>query len=330
MKHPYIITATLLLIPAFGWAASRDYSPPAEKKAYGVTFSQKFARDSLKIDNKAAYLSILDDLGVKKIRLMSYWDEMEPQSGAYNFADLDFMMDKAAERDAEINLVVGLRQPRWPECHYPAWAKEKPQSEQQKFLLQFIEQVAVRYKNHPALSAWQVENEPFLEFFGECPKLDVNFFKQEIELIKKLDNKHPIHVTASGEFTSWKKTAEYGDYLGVSLYRIVERKLMGKIYYPLFPAFYRWRGQLNKKFHNIYISELQAEPWTIGNLADEPIEKQFKKFSPAVFSDQIKFAWATGYETQYLWGVEWWYWLKSKGEDDFWNIAKKLFGEKEI
>jgi hypothetical protein len=46
----------------------------------------------------------------------------------------------------------------------------------------------------------------------------------------------------------------------------------------------------------------------------------FKKFK-----ENIDFAKKTGLDTIYLWGVEWWYWLKEKGNESILDEAKTLF-----
>ena len=45
-----------------------------------------------------------------------------------------------------------------------------------------------------------------------------------------------------------------------------------------------------------------------------------------LFLKNIDFAKRTGLDTIYLWGGEWWYWLKiSQDNPDLWNEAKNLF-----
>ena len=44
------------------------------------------------------------------------------------------------------------------------------------------------------------------------------------------------------------------------------------------------------------------------------------------FQKNIKFAKKTGLDEFYLWGAEWWYWLKTKHDKpEIWEEAKKLF-----
>ena len=43
------------------------------------------------------------------------------------------------------------------------------------------------------------------------------------------------------------------------------------------------------------------------------------------FRDNVEFARRVGFPEVYLWGVEWWYWIREKGDASFWNEARGLF-----
>jgi beta-galactosidase GanA len=73
--------------------------------------------------------AMIDDLGVRQFRLVSYWDKIEPEKGTYDFDELDWQFQKANDAHAKVSLAIGLRQPRWPECHMPSWQIGKPMSE---------------------------------------------------------------------------------------------------------------------------------------------------------------------------------------------------------
>jgi len=107
---------------------------------FGVTFSQVSAEE-MDIDWQEAYISILDDLGVKKLRLIAYWQKIEPNEGEYSFDDLDWQINEAEKRDAQVILAVGRKLPRWPECHVPEWARGLDESEQQEKLLSLLTQI---------------------------------------------------------------------------------------------------------------------------------------------------------------------------------------------
>ena len=45
-----------------------------------------------------------------------------------------------------------------------------------------------------------------------------------------------------------------------------------------------------------------------------------------IFKENIDFAKQTGLDKFYLWGSEWWYWMKEEqGQVQIWEEAKKLF-----
>lgn len=151
---------------------------PREDVKFGVTFSQKFATD-MGLDWQETYLAMLDDLGVKKLRLPVYWDLVERSKDNYDFNDLDWQLAQAEQRNVEVILAMGQRVPRWPECHIPDWIESDDQRKGE--LLEFIDIVVKRYQDNNAVKIWQVENEPFLPFFGVCPEFDEKLLEEEIK-----------------------------------------------------------------------------------------------------------------------------------------------------
>ena len=153
--------------------------------SYGVTFSKKHAL-SLELDWQDLFTNILDDLKVKRLRIPAYWDEVEKINGQYDYADLDWQIEEAAKRNAQIVLAVGGRLPRWPECHLPEWTHDLEKEVRENETFEYITKTIERYKDYPNIFAWQIENEFFLTKFGECPNFGTKFLDAEIELVKKL------------------------------------------------------------------------------------------------------------------------------------------------
>lgn len=307
---------------------SLDFSRPREQITFGATFSHKYARWPLGLEWREAYEAMLEEFDFKEVRLMTYWDMVEERRGQYDFHEIDFMMDRAQEYGVNVTLVVGQRQPRWPECHLPSWAQYLSADEQQDALLAVVSATVERYRHHPALAQWQVENEPLLEFFGECEPLDLEFFKKEIALVHTLDPDHPVMTTASGEFDSWSDTATFTDTVGVSLYKVIAKKGIGNIRYPLPAAFYRWRADYNKKTDSLFISELQGEPWTVRSITEVSKEEFYEQMNARVLREHVDFAVATGFDRIWIWGIEWWYWLKTQHNNPtLWEAARELFNE---
>lgn len=302
---------------------------PVEKIDFGVTFSKIYAQE-LGLDWKEAYLSILDDLRIKKIRLVAYWPEIEPGEGIFDFENLDWQVNEAEQKGAEIIMAVGRRLPRWPECHVPEWAQDLSEKGQQEEILDIISEVVNRYKDREAIKFWQVENEPFLGTFGECPKLDKKFLDREIALVRELDPSRKIILTESGEFSTWIGAARRTDIMGTTLYRTVWAKYFRfYIRYPIPAIFYQRKTALIKKLFDvdkIIVVELQAEPWGPKPTQELSLEEQFKSMNQKELREIIDYTKRAGFSEAYLWGAEWWYWLKQVHEDDsMWEEAKKLF-----
>lgn len=299
---------------------------PAEKveMIYGVSYADRMAK-SLGLNPDDVYFGLLDELQIKKIRLAAYWDEIEPVEGEYNFERLDFLLDEAHKRDAKVVLAVGQKLPRWPECFYPEWVKND-NVDREVALLTMLQTVVTRYDKHPAVELWQLENEPFVGWFGECPKPNSSLLRQEEALIKSLSKK-PIVITDSGELSSWRKAARFSDVFGTTMYRVTWNEYWGYGVYPLPPAFYRLKARLwGLQPSAVVISELQAEPWPPGtHLPQTPIEEQLKSMSLNRFTEQINFATDTGFREAWLWGVEWWYWMKQNGHPEFWEAARNIY-----
>jgi Cellulase (glycosyl hydrolase family 5) len=302
---------------------------PREDVVLGMTFSSRYAQD-LGLDWRETYQAMLSDMGVRKVRLPAYWDLIEREQGTYNFADLDWQIEEAGRYDADVIVTVGQRVPRWPECHIPEWAKEDEQL-RRKSLLRMIQTTVERYKDNPTVINWQVENEPYLSLFGICPPLDPNFLTSEIALVHELDPTRKVIVTDSGELSVWYKAADQGDIFGTTLYRDIYQKRFGYVTYPIGPYFFKmkelWTRALTDQEHFMVI-ELQAEPWANGWVGTVPIEEQFITMNEKKLVENVTYARRVGFEEIYLWGVEWWYWMKvEKNYPALWDTGKELFAQ---
>lgn len=302
---------------------------PRKDVAFGVTFSSRFARD-MGLDAPATLQAIFFDLGVRKIRIPVYWDTVEQELGAFDFSDIDWQLDMARQYGAEVILAVGQKAPRWPECHIPAWASGN-EALKNEAAVRFLETVVNRYKNHPEIVLWQVENEPFLAF-GICPPLATETLDREIAAVRAIDSSRPILTTDSGELSIWIGAASRGDVFGTTLYRSLWSNRFGYITYPIGPNFFLFKEMLVRFFtdqKNFLVIELQAEPWANGSLASVSLEEQWKTMNAEKLLENVRYARQVGFPDIYLWGAEWWYWLKEKKDiPDLWNTAREIFRER--
>lgn len=301
-----------------------------ERADLGVTFSKRYSSD-IGLDWKANYIAMLDDLKVRKIRIPVYWDLVETEKNKYDFADIDWQLEEAKKRNAEIILTIGQKVPRWPECFVPTWVTDD--QERKAELIEFLKIVVKRYENNSEVKYWQVENEPFLKF-GICPALDVDLLDREIKTVRQMDKNREIIVTDSGELSTWMPAASRADVFGTTMYRNVYKEGWGYYVYPLGPRFFLIKKWLIEKFadqKNAIVIELQGEPWVKGWTVHQPLEEQFKSMNEKKLAENVLYAQKSGFDTIYIWGVEWWYWLQAtQNVSTLWDTARELFAKNYI
>ena len=328
-----VFLQVLVVIVAALFILSLNFAEDQGSPIYGVSFS-RFHTDELGLDWKETYLALLNELGVKNFRFSAHWPNTEPEKDEYNFSELDFQMEQSEKHGASVILAIGKRLPGWPECHMPDWAMKLNKEEREKELLELMTLVVNRYKASDSIIYWQVENEPFLTYFSRsaCGMLDTSFLEREIELVKTLDSR-PVLVTDSGEFGTWFQAYPRGDIFGTSLYLYVWPRSIGfPIRYPLTPGFFRLKHNITRLVFGAkptFIVELSTEPWLLQPIVETPIETQLDRMGIDKFNDMIDFSSKTGFNGFYLWGAEWWYWLKQQGYPEHWERAKEIFATPE-
>ena len=74
------------------------------------------------------------------------------------------------------------------------------------------------------------------------------------------------------------------------------------------------------------VIELQAEPWANGWVGDATNEEQFRTMDEHKLVANIEYAKQVGFPEIYLWGAEWWYWMKvDRQYPAIWDTAKTYF-----
>ena len=258
---------------------------------------------------------------------MSYWSTIEPTKGTYDFTELDWEINRVQQSGGTVSLAIGLRQPRWPECHPPHWAKDQPVEAVYPELQKYIGAVVNRYKDNPALKSYQLENEYFLEVFGECTDYSRDRLVKEFDYVKSLDPNTPIIVSLSNNYLGIPVGKPRADEFGVSVYKRVFDKTVTHRYfeYPFTSWWYSGRAALTEIFtgKESMLHELQAEPWPPTPIVKTSIAEQDKSMDAARLKERINYGEATGFRDIYLWGGEWWYWRKVKFNDpSLWNVVK--------
>lgn len=287
---------------------------------YGVSFSIKQCRN-FKIDWQDCLVWALNE-GWRRFRLMSYWNEIEKKQGEYDFTNLDAQIELIAAHNGVISLCLGVKQPRWPEYHWPSWAKKLSKKDTDKALLIFVATVVNRYKNNPTVIEWQLENEALLSNFGSNIEIDRKRLKQEFTLVKTLDPLRPIIMSTSN---GWGMPVRdpIPDIIGFSYYAVMYQK--GKYSKTIHrPWLYKIRAWLNNQLlgRPSFIHELQLEPWGHKSIWDMTIEEQNISMSVDQIKKNIASAQKICTYPIDIWGLEWWYWRRNS-DNNIWTVAQK-------
>jgi len=300
-----------------------------EKIIYGISYNLPYVQE-LGLDEDLVLDAFIDDLGVRDFRMSAHWHLIEPTQDQFDFSWMDADLKKVEAVKGRVIFGVGRRLPRWPECHIPLWAKELAWEEQKEEIKEYVTAVVNRYKNSPVITHWQVENEPYLNVFANdhCGDLDEAFLKEEIALVRALDPTRPILVTDSGNLGTWNGAYAQGDAFGTSVYVYFWNPELGQFKTILPPWFYRIKENIMRLIYGekeTFLIELSLEPWLLEPVTQVPIETQYSRMDMTKFNEIIAYAEKTRYERQYLWGGEWWYWLKKRGQPEMWKRGKELF-----
>lgn len=325
-KVTIALIAFLTLLTVFLVILDKFVFKPVKNPVYGVTFVKERSQE-YGLDWRANYLALLDDLKIPKYRLVSYWSDIETERGKFDFTDLDWQMDEAAKRGAKVSLSIGVRQPRWPECHEPGWAHLLGGHEWKQALYAYMEIVIDRYKNHPALESYQLENEAVNNWFGTCKGVDRVRLVEEFNFVRKWDPNHPIYMSLSDQH-GLPVRGPTPDKFGYSVYRWVWNEKVppqGYIVYPTPLWYHRLRAVLIEllKDREIFIHELQMEPWGQQDTSKLSIAEQDKSMSAEQIPKNFDFGRRIGSPDIFLWGGEWWYWRKVNGDPKIWETVRQ-------
>ncbi len=324
-----ILLAIIIVFTAgmYGVAQWYIYQHKNEPLRIGATFIPNYA-NYFGLNPQDTMQKMIDELGIKQFRLVSYWKDIEPTEGTYDFTGLDWQFAKANASGAKVSLAIGLRQPRWPECHAPSWAEAEPIDVWYPKLKVFMQKVIERYGDNPALESYQLENEFFMTVFGICPDHSRWRLVDEYHYVKSLDTNTPVTISRSNNWIGLPLGDPRPDEFAISVYKRVWDKSTLKRYfeYPLPAWFYASLagGAEIMTGNDMVIHELQAESWLpVGmDMKTVPITEIEKSLSPKRLKDRIKYAEATGMRDIYLWGPEWWLYLKEqRNYPDLWDTA---------
>jgi hypothetical protein len=287
---------------------------------YGVSFSLKQCRN-FGLDPQET-LGWLLEQGWRRFRLMSYWNEIEKKPGEYNFTELDKQIALIREAGGKISLCLGVKQPRWPEYHWPGWAKQLDAAAKRAALLTFVETVVRRYQNEPAIISWQLENEALLQGFGNNIEIDRGRLRAEFALVKRLDPTRPVVMSTSNNW-GIPVRRPIPDVVGFSYYTVVYDKVRGYTRTEHRPWMHRVRKYLIDQLlgRPVFVHELQLEPWGPKPIWQMSSSEQGKSMNRAQIAQNMREARRIRAYPIDLWGAEWWYWRHLQGDNSIWQAV---------
>ncbi|MBN2482757.1 MAG: beta-galactosidase [Candidatus Omnitrophica bacterium] len=323
---------------------------PAAEPRLGTTFSQQQC-DYLGIDWKETYEEITG-MDFEFLRLGAYWSRIEREEGEYDFSELDWQLDIAAQKKIKVLLTVGMKSPRWPEYYLPDWLKVKirmrrgaditQHEEVRAAVLKFIRKVVGRYREHEAVYAWQIENEPFNHSGPFGWRIGRDFLQEEIALVRRLDPENrPVVVNVLATSNTFlrllfrliyrrdpiRETVGIADIPAFNIYPVIGHKWGGMrfCFKTRMEQLVFYIRSLVQKVHGqqkeAWVTELQAEPWEPGKLVhadEEELMCPLQSYT-SVFKEMA----SVGFDTVFLWGVEYWYYRKVRHDDPSWMDTMK-------
>lgn len=313
----------------------------------GTTFSQLQCR-YIGLDYRAAFQDICA-LGLDRIRLCAYWNEIEPQPGVFDFSTLDWLLEEAHRAKIEVVLAVGMKVPRWPEFHFPKWVSDRYETGAGETALdlrspavadlamKFVNEVVNHCRYAPAIKYWQVENEPFtrLEIAGGR-FLSAAFVEKEVALVRsrlwqnqKILLTNAIHLPKpklSEDLPAFRDSLMTADAVGFNVYTKVPAGNSGRYLEPE-PEFWdhlqAWQQQLEHANKESWVAEAQAEPWEPQKLV--ALDKlHHASASPRRMQALVDTLARSHYSTVLLWGCEYWYWHKTQGQNLWMWTVKEM------
>jgi hypothetical protein len=287
-------------------------------------------------------------LGFDRIRLCSYWNEIELVDNEFDFTTLDWLLDESHQQGIEVVLTVGMKAPRWLEFHFPDWLSAQ-QDTAINFepidlnpaiadrALRFIHSVVEHTRHAPNLNYWQIENEPFTQLaIVEGRYLSYKFVGQEVELVRRLalpkqkslmTNAITLpHGYSDEDDLAIQESMSFADAVGVNVYTKVPWGDSSFYLQPLPSSWQKlqaWQQELVTNHKEAWISEAQAEPWEPNQLV-ALAKARYPSSSPQQTIELVKSLTELGYQTVMLWGCEYWYWQQQHGRNRWRQAVEQL------
>lgn len=323
----------------------------------GTSFSPRHAT-YLGLDWKESYRR-LEGMHFKVIRLSAYWDQVDQEG----YDQLDWLLSESVVSGQPVVLSVGMKGLGWPEFYIPPQLQPRTPDGgdvgQDPVLraatVDFVSATAGRYRDNPAIVAWQVENEPLNPAGPHRWFIGRDLLAAEVAALRQVDDRRPVIINAFGHFNMLfdrasnrsgfdlrsllgfeSDTAEAhslgvlakGDILGLDVYTEIGYNFLGQEGVSHAGSDWaskagHWRTVALEQGKQAWITEAQAEPWEASmnsygdprSTAAEDIHSRFASIR------------AEGFGTILLWGAEYWLWRADNGDSSWLDAVTGILAE---
>lgn len=322
---------------------------------YGTSYSFEQA-SWYGLNPREEYLKVIGDYKFDWIRLPFFWNQMIDEHGKLNINDLEFAIAEARKRNVKVLVALGAKTPYYPEYHLPENIKNglvygqeidlnSPVSSE---ILRTTQEVVKKLSRYDNISHWQVENEPLVGNVNRW-KMSLELVRAEVDVVRKADfQKRPIilnHAATGFYDNSWKELLsilEPGDVFGVNAYfktqgiNILDFKSAGrevKLKWPksftwpvqswtfISPSFENIKEEVEKKDVNLWVLEMQAEPYIRDESYFSRTDFPFKTQDIVKGNEFLK---SYGIESIGLWGVHFWQFSEQRSDNSWVSTVKDI------
>jgi hypothetical protein len=274
------------------------------------------------------------------VRLGAYWSRLERSPQRWSFEELDTQIDDAASYGKRVILGVGaVKNFGYPEQFVPAHQLRSPLPERALIgprthprllegALAFIGAVVERYREHPAVGAWQVEHEAVDPLGLEHSwRLSESFVRAEIDVVRRADPGRPVILNGflptslPVRAQQWWRTRDQGDSLavasrladvvGIDFYPRHGLVSVGKVTCYLDGSRRRWHQRRRQRVgegRRVMVTEGQAEPWETVTEPPSPNGRVMYSCRPedVISTYNQCMRWHAGLWAYLFWGAEYW------------------------
>ncbi|MGH7641827.1 MAG: beta-galactosidase [Candidatus Dormibacteria bacterium] len=303
------------------------------------------------------------------VRLAAHWNRIEPTPGGLDTSELDRYLAQVEQAGKQVVLAVGaVKNFGYPEFFVPDHQLSEALPEHQLVTLtshpelangarRFVGRIIERYRDRPAICAWQVEHEAVDPLGLEHSwRLGADFVAQEVAAVRALDPTRPILLNGflpTSTPVSWMqrwRTRDQGDSLavaqeladivGVDYYSRHAVLQAGGLSLYLDGGRSAWRQGSWRRLGNwsartsrrVMVSEGQAEPWEAVTVPPSPTGRVSYSCPPERVIDNFNHCFRHTHgllelDSYLFWGGEYWMRRQAEGDGSYLGAFRRILEE---